>query len=562
MSVSMKDVLQEPLLKDAKVISGKGEETAVNVQWISVIELPVENFVRKNEVVLTTAIGCKSNPELFIDFVHDVIKSEAAGLMVALGRFLFDIPQQAIELANKHDFMIITIPWEVRFANIVETVMKELSNQSNKDREYSEKIQQELLYFILAERKLKEILHYIEKHVEAPVFLTDQNGNLKESHHYSEIFLNKWKQDVVKGFLPKKQVTKQNHDPLIQKFEKISKEGQLLLQIPILKVSGEPQGYIYVDIPKAYSVESFLISRRVHVLEHAATSIALWLSRENAIEETELRLRSDFVAELARGYISKYEQAVSRSQILGYQLQIPYVCILCFPEGLDILYDKKRQKEHYSQEQWKNSMFRYIEEELFFAGKTLERQLMITREGDKLIIYLEIQHQTEHEYATDFLDHVDRRMRHLIPEISITWGIGRRIATFKHYHESYQQANRSLKIGRSKGTRRTWYEQTKLDRVLLQLLEKEEMREIVIETIEPLVHYDEERQMDLIGTFIAFNQFRGNVSQTARSLNLHRQSLLYRLRKIETLTQLSLNNPEHLFLLDLSIKAWKLGLHQ
>ncbi len=558
----MKDVLQEPLLKDAKVISGKGEEATVDVQWISVIELPVENFVRKNEVVLTTAIGCKSNPELFIDFVHDVIKSEAAGLMVALGRFLFDIPQQAIELANKHDFMIITIPWEVRFANIVETVMKELSNQSNKDREYSEKIQQELLYFILAERKLKEILHYIEKHVEAPVFLTDQNGNLKESHQYTEIFLNKWKQDVVKGILPKKQVTKQNHDPLIQKFEKISKEGQLLLQIPILKVSGEPQGYIYVDIPKACSVESFLISRRVHVLEHAATSIALWLSRENAIEETELRLRSDFVAELARGYISKYEQAVSRSQILGYQLQLPYVCILCFPEGLDILYDKKRQKEHYSQEQWKNSMFRYIEEELFFAGKTLERQLMITREGDKLIIYLEIQHQTEHEYATDFLDHVDRRMRHLIPEISITWGIGRRIATFKHYHESYQQANRSLKIGRSKGTRRTWYEQTKLDRVLLQLLEKEEMREIVLETIEPLVHYDEERQMDLIGTFIAFNQFRGNVSQTARSLNLHRQSLLYRLRKIEALTRLSLNNPEHLFLLDLSIKAWKLGLHQ
>lgn len=67
--------------------------------------------------------------------------------------------------------------------------------------------------------------------------------------------------------------------------------------------------------------------------------------------------------------------------------------------------------------------------------------------------------------------------------------------------------------------------------------------------------------MDLIGTFIAYNQFHGNVSQTARSLNLHRQSLLYRLRKIESLTGLSLIDPDDLFLLDLSIKIWKIGEH-
>ncbi|MDQ7860966.1 helix-turn-helix domain-containing protein [Peribacillus frigoritolerans] len=78
-------------------------------------------------------------------------------------------------------------------------------------------------------------------------------------------------------------------------------------------------------------------------------------------------------------------------------------------------------------------------------------------------------------------------------------------------------------------------------------------------TIEPLVQYDDQRNMDLIETFSVYNQFQGNVSQTARSLNLHRQSLLYRLRKIESLTGLSLIDPEDLFLLDLSIKTWKLG---
>ena len=104
--------------------------------------------------------------------------------------------------------------------------------------------------------------------------------------------------------------------------------------------------------------------------------------------------------------------------------------------------------------------------------------------------------------------------------------------------ESYQQAILSLRIGRirNKQPNRTWFDQTRVDRVLLQLVHNTDMHEIVLDTIEPLVQYDEERQMDLIGTFIAFNQYRGNVSQTARSLNLHRQSLLYRLRKIESLS--------------------------
>lgn len=96
--------------------------------------------------------------------------------------------------------------------------------------------------------------------------------------------------------------------------------------------------------------------------------------------------------------------------------------------------------------------------------------------------------------------------------------------------------------------------------MLLTLAQNKEMKEIIVSAIEPLIQYDQQRNMDLIGTFSTYNECHGNVSQTARLLNLHRQSLLYRLRKIETLTGLSLIDTDDLFLLDLSIKTWKLGL--
>ena len=57
--------------------------------------------------------------------------------------------------------------------------------------------------------------------------------------------------------------------------------------------------------------------------------------------------------------------------------------------------------------------------------------------------------------------------------------------------------------------------------------------------------------MDLVGTLIEFIRNNGNTSLTARNLHLNRQSLLYRLKKIESLTGMSLSERKDLLLLEL-----------
>lgn len=121
----------------------------IHHQWVSAIEMPNESFVRKNEFVLTTAIGCGHNHQEFEKFVQDVIDSGASVLAVALGRHIFDIPKEVIEKANKNQFILIEIPWEVRFSDIIEAVMAELNDVNYKESRRSEKVQQELLTLIL-----------------------------------------------------------------------------------------------------------------------------------------------------------------------------------------------------------------------------------------------------------------------------------------------------------------------------------------------------------------------------------------------------------------------------
>ncbi|WP_026581419.1 PucR family transcriptional regulator [Bacillus sp. J33] len=560
MGLTVADVLKYEIMKKARVITGKELADERFVQWISVIEMPVENFVRKNEVVLTTAIGCSNDIETIKTFVQDIIDSEASALMIATGRYIFDIPNEIIELAEKHQFMIIEIPWEIRFANIIEEVINDLNLIQNKEREKSEKVQQELLTFILQDKDLKHISKYIQRQIGCSIIITDRSGNLQEKACHSQAFIKKWKNYVLDGILPSSK-SLLTHDPIFQKFQIVEIEEQTVLQLPVLQVSGDPKGYLFVILPSDSSVDEYLTPYRANVLEHSATTIALWLSRKNAVEETKMRLRSDFVLELSRGEFISYDQANSRAKLLGYNLKLPYVCIVGYPENLKRLFQKQKQDDH-SYENWLESMIQYIEEEIFYAAQSLKREVMMTYHEDKLLIFLEIPCKNEKENATNFLDLVERRLRNLLPEVVISWGIGKYREGFEGFAESCQNANIALNIGRrKKGTgQRMLYENTRVDRLLLNLAQMNGMKEVIMSTIEPLVQYDEQRNMDLIGTFTEYNKYHGNVSQTARALNLHRQSLLYRLRKIESLTGLSLIDPDDLFLLDISIKTWKMGV--
>lgn len=564
MVLTLENILHYENLKNARIITGKNVENERNIQWISVIEMPVENFVRKNEVVLTTAIGCNNDVETFITFVQDIIDSEATALMIAMGRHIFDIPIEVIELAEKHNFKIIEIPWEIRFSSIVEEVMKDINDIQYKEREKSEEVQQELLKLILQDKDLNHISKFIQRHIDCTIIITDRLGYIQEKNGHTQDFVKKWETYVLQEVLPlKKETTLVSHDPMIQKFQMVEIDGKCILQLPVLQVLGDAQGYIFVMLPANTSGDSYLTQYHVNVLEHAATTIAIWLSRKNAIEATKISLRSDFVQELAKGEFASYDQANSRAKLLGYNLKRRYISIVGFPENLQLLFEK-RKRDYDSFVHWLESMIHYIEEEIVYASQSLKREVMMTYQGEQLLIFLEVPSKTENESATNFLDLVERRLGNLLPEVIISWGIGGYCEDFEGFAESYQNANVALNIGRRKKGigHLMMYENTRVDRVLLNLAQNNEMKEVIMSTIGPLIQYDGQSNMDLISTFSAYNQYHGNVSQTARSLNLHRQSLLYRLRKIESLTGLSLIDPDDLFLLDLSIKTWKMGVSE
>src|SRR5699024_8335684 len=208
----------------------------------------------------------------------------------------------------------------------------------------------------------------------------------------------------------------------------------------------------------------------------------------------------------------------------------------------------------------KNIMY-YIEEEVRYAASAVDKQVAFTLDQDLLIIYLE---SITEEQGTvhHFLDLVDKRLHALIPGVILSWGIGMHRDGVMQFHESFKKAQLALDMSMKQKGRgeRVSFDDTQLNRLLVHFANDKEVQEITMATLKPLVDYEEKREMELIDTFIAYDNQNGNVSQAARVLNLHRQSLLYRLRKIESLTNLSLDNPDDVFLLNISIKVWQTGV--
>ena len=83
----------------------------------------------------------------------------------------------------------------------------------------------------------------------------------------------------------------------------------------------------------------------------------------------------------------------------------------------------------------------------------------------------------------------------------------------------------------------------------------EELRELYIETINPIERYDKQNDTQLLTTLTTYLANDENLSKTAEDLYAHRHTIRYRLQKIAELTGLSVFKSEEKERLSLGLKA-------
>jgi len=140
------------------------------------------------------------------------------------------------------------------------------------------------------------------------------------------------------------------------------------------------------------------------------------------------------------------------------------------------------------------------------------------------------------------------------PKVAI--GIGRPAAGLAGLRASLAQAEEAVALASELfgGDRVLTFTDLGVYSILFRLQGADELHEFYSRTLGPLVRYDASHNTQLVETLDAFFANLGNVSQTAESLFLHRNSLLYRLERIGDITDLDLNDPDDRFSLQLALR--------
>ena len=73
------------------------------------------------------------------------------------------------------------------------------------------------------------------------------------------------------------------------------------------------------------------------------------------------------------------------------------------------------------------------------------------------------------------------------------------------------------------------------------------------ESLQPILTYDAERSSDLLGTLASYFSCRGNLSQMAKELCVHYNTVVYRMQKIRELTNLDLDDERVLLELQIAL---------
>jgi purine catabolism regulator len=116
----------------AKVVAGQAG-LSKNVSWVHILEIRdiIQQCVNGNELVFTTGIGFTTK-DIAIEFVEKLIEQGVSALCIETALYYHQIDQELIDLANEKNFPLIEIPEISRFIDITKGLNTMLINEDSK----------------------------------------------------------------------------------------------------------------------------------------------------------------------------------------------------------------------------------------------------------------------------------------------------------------------------------------------------------------------------------------------------------------------------------------------
>ena len=503
---------------------------STGIESISVQEYPLEGYKTENEFVLSTILGCERDEEQLLKFIRTIRAGGASALGISVLGDWFTPSRRVLEYCNDNGFALFFLPWDLRFAFITKTV---LSRVSESRLSIYKELQETLLHNFLTQEGLDAAASTLYYFFSAPVCIYDVNHVLKQRCP-----------DAAEGSGPVPEAAPGGS-------AKAASGSGDCISIP-LEISGTAYGQVVV------SGESDVIRTDddiALVQKYISLPLFLWFNRERIEDLTVNRLRSDFVWNLVNRSYDTYEEMLEEGMRLGHDLTHPYagIAVRILEENTDT-----PKLNEYSEETRRLS--ESLESLLLQSRKDKRPDVFFASRGLKCLIFLDCRRNFGHDRIRQYVEKVYQSFREANPSYTLRFGISEISRDARpDFPALSADAELALQYCQESGGPSYYFtsKDSQFYRLVVELARDPVIYAAAKEMMEKLQGPDTRAGMDLQHTLITYIQCNYNQSLTARALYLNRHSLLYRIRKIEEITGMSLTDHRDLFTLEVYTRIMK-----
>jgi purine catabolism regulator len=260
------------------------------------------------------------------------------------------------------------------------------------------------------------------------------------------------------------------------------------------------------------------------VVEQGALVCAIEMARAKAVRETEKRLHGDLLSALLHQNLSARDARLW-AQNMGLDLDQQHTAVRLAWEGAS---PTLRRLET------------LVNGEVARAGAPV----IVSSLSGEVIVFCEGPREAGRPAAATSLAQtvIDLAAKEY-PESVVRCGIGTPAGDLALWQLSFRQAGQALDMARRLGERKPlYYMDLSVYRLLLQFEDHPDLKAFVQETLGPILNH--ENADEFLATLEEFFAHHGNLSQTAETLFIHRNTLTYRMERLAVVSQLDLDNPD------------------
>lgn len=539
--MTVEELLQLPTIKGLKLISGNlGVHREIST--VTVVDTPDGfQWLKGNEVVITTTYALEKTPNAFLDFISKLLSRNISALIVKSDRYIKVIPENAKKLCDEKALPLIYCPATYAFADIINPTLSGIISKQAEQLKESSKIHESFLELAINDRSIHQILQTLSTLIQEPTAYVDTvfhkvyfSENVSEDSLYLkglsyEIILNEYREKYQ----------------CIDVVNKEQKFGYIMLL-------SDRSDRTYPD------TDSNIYKTAI---EYASIVIILRMQIRISNRMIEEKYYSSFVCDLMLNNIKTREEINTRAHLYGWDLD---------GGGFVAIIDINNIKKYYLRDldTGTNEKLQKYTDRIFDTSIRCIKQAFpstIYYSQSDFIAFLITGKLpvSARKTLADTFSQIQHSLLSAVP-FTISMGVGMYVDDIINIHNSYQQAKQVIQTVYQiqQFNRLFFYDQIGIYRLLFSISSNNEAIEFCDKYVKPLQQYDDQHHANLIETLQSIINCGWNLKLASEKLFLHYNSVKYRFQKICDLLEIDLRDNSRHTEIELALKIYLIQKNQ